>query len=194
MSGMRVGYARCSTVEQDVEAQRQALIGLGVEVERIYVDHGLSGRHRDRPALNEAVAAVRRGDTFIVTKLDRLARSVRDAHDLVDVLTSRGVTLQIGASVHDPEDPVGRLLLNVLAMVAEFESDLIRARTREGMALARAKGRLKGRKPKLSARQAVLLRELHSAGQHTSAELAELFGISRATVYRTLKTRAEPDS
>ncbi|UXW87075.1 recombinase family protein [Microbacterium azadirachtae] len=191
MTGIRIGYARCSTAEQDVEVQRQALVALGVELERVYVDHGLSGTNRDRPALNQALAASRQGDIFIVTKLDRLARSVRDARDIVDTLTSRGVTLQIGASVHDPDDPVGRLLLNVLAMVAEFESDLIRARTREGMALARAKGRLKGRKPKLTTRQAALLRELHAAGQHSSAELAELFGISRATVYRTLRANPE---
>lgn len=194
MTGILIGYARCSTADQDVEVQRRALASLGVAPERIYVDHGLSGRNRDRPALNEALAATRRGDTFIVTKLDRLARSVREASDLVDTLTNQGVILQIGSSVHDPQDPVGRLLFNVLAMVAEFESDLIRARTREGMALARAKGRLKGRKPKLTLRQASLLAELHAAGQHSSAELADLFGVSRATVYRTLKARTESES
>jgi DNA invertase Pin-like site-specific DNA recombinase len=90
--------------------------------------------------LRDAPAAVRAEDTLVVTKLDRLARSIRDARDLIDELTTRGVWLQIGGSVHDPNDPVGRLLLNVLAMVAEFEADLIRARTREGMAVAKARG------------------------------------------------------
>jgi len=86
----------------------------------------------------------------VVTKPDRLARSLPDARDIVDELTSRDVKLNIGGSVHDPTDPVGRLLFNVLAMVAEFESDLIRMRTREGMKVAKAKGRLRGKKPKLS--------------------------------------------
>lgn len=88
-----------------------------------------------------------------MTKLDRSARSVPDARDIVAELTASGVRLQLGASVHDPTDPVGRLLFNVLAMVAEFEADLIRARTREGMAVAKAKGRLRGKKPKLTPRQ-----------------------------------------
>jgi len=85
------------------------------------------------------------------------------------------------------KSPVGRLLLNVLSMVAEFEADLIRARTREGMAVAKAKGRLKGKKPKLSRRQAAHLPDLHQAGQHTVSELAELFGVGRATVYREIE-------
>ena len=86
----------------------------------------------------------------MVTRLDRLARSVPDARDLVDELTQKGVRLRIGESVHDPTDPTGRLLFNALAMVAEFEADLIRARTREGMRVAKAKGKLKGKKLKLA--------------------------------------------
>ncbi|MGH3565597.1 MAG: recombinase family protein [Pseudonocardia sp.] len=121
--------------------------------ERIYVDHGLTGVNRDRLGLREALAACRAGDTLVVTKLDRLARSLPDASDIVDELTSGQVKLNLGGSVHDPTDPVGRLLFDVLAMVAEFESDLIKMRTREGMRVARAKGRLRGKKPKLSARR-----------------------------------------
>ena len=84
---------------------------------------------------------------LVVTKLDRLARSLPDARDIVEELTTRQVKLNLGGSVHDPEDPVGRLLFNVLAMVAEFESDLIRMRTREGLAVARAAGKLRGANP-----------------------------------------------
>lgn len=80
----------------------------------------------------------------MVSKLDRLARSVPDARDIVDELTSRGVRLNLGGSVHDPTDPIGRLLFTVLSMIAEFEADLARSRTREGMAVAKAKGRLSG--------------------------------------------------
>ena len=88
--------------------------------------------------------------------------------------------------MYDPTDPVGRLLFNVLAMVAEFESDLIRLRTREGMKIAKAKGHLRGRKPKLTVRQAAHLVHLLAAGEHSTAELAELFGVGRSTVYRAL--------
>src|SRR6266487_2305009 len=150
---MLIGYARCSTDAQDLTAQRDALTALGVHPDRIYTDHGLTGTNRARPGLREALAACREGDTLVVTKLDRLARSLPDARDIVGELTERGVRLSIGGSVHDPADPVGRLLFNVLAMVAEFEADLIRARTREGMAVARAKGRLRAKSPKLSPTQ-----------------------------------------
>ncbi len=117
-----------------------------------------------------------------MTKLDRLTRSVPDARDISAELAAAGVRLSFGGSVHDPTDPIGRLLFNALAMVAEFESDLIRARTREGMAVAREKGRLRGRSPKLSPAQEKHLVELHAAGNHSSAELAELFTVGRATV------------
>jgi DNA invertase Pin-like site-specific DNA recombinase len=121
-----------------------------------------------------------------VTKLDRLARSLRDATDIAEELTRRGVKLNLGGSTYDPTDPVGRLLFKVLGMVAEFESDLIRARTREGMSTAKVRGKLKGRKPKLSPAQERHLVALHRAGDHSIAELVELFGIGRATVYRAL--------
>jgi DNA invertase Pin-like site-specific DNA recombinase len=140
-------YARCSTDQQDLTAQRDALLGLGVEAERIYVDHGLTGTNRERPGLREALAACRAGDTLVVTKLDRLARSLPDARAIADELTTRQISLSLGGSVYDPTDAVGRLLFNVLAMVAEFESDLIRLRTREGMKVAKAKGRLRGKQP-----------------------------------------------
>src|SRR3954471_12934609 len=172
---------------QDLTAQRDGLHALDVEPERIYVDHGLTGTHRDRPGLREALAACRAGDTLVVTKLDRLARSLPDARDIVDELTRRDVKLSLGGSVHHPADPVGRLLFNVLAMVAEFEADLIRARTREGMKVAKAKGRLRGKQPKLTPTQEAHLVELHRAGTHTGAELSELFSVARSTVYRALQ-------
>ena len=189
--GLLIGYARCSTDTQDLTAQRDALAGLGVAEDRVYVDHGLTGTNRTRPGLREALAAGRAGDTLVVTKLDRLARSLPDARDIVEELTQRGVKLNIGGSVHDPSDPIGRLLFNVLAMIAEFESDLARMRTREGMKVARAKGRLRGKQPKLKPSQEAHLIDLWRAGEHTSAELAELFGVGRSTVYRAIK-RAEP--
>jgi len=190
MSPLKVGYARVSTDEQDLTAQRDGLASLGVEPERVYVDHGLTGRNADRDGLRQALAACRGGDILVVTKLDRLARSVRDAHQIADALAVREVKLSIAGSVYDPTDPMGKLLFNVLAMVAEFEADLIRARTREGMKVAKSKGRLRGKPPKLNSRQESHLVQLHAAGEHTIGELAELFGVGRSTVYRALERAA----
>lgn len=194
MTALHIGYARVSTAEQELTAQINALRALGVEDEQIFVDHGYTGTNRARPGLREALAACRKGDTFVITKLDRLARSLPDARDIVEELTRRQVKLSIGGSIHDPNDPVGRLLFNMLAMVAEFESDLIRARNREGMQIAKAKGRLRGRKPKLSPAQEKLLVDTYRRGQHTTAEIAALFNVARSTVYRTIqRTPVEPE-
>lgn len=139
MTATLIGYARCSTDKQDLAAQRAALEKLGVASERIYTDHGLTGTNRSRPGLDQALAAVRTGDTLIVPKLDRLARSVPDARNIADALVARGIKLALGASVYDPADPMGKMFFNILATFAEFEADLIRLRTREGMAIARAR-------------------------------------------------------
>lgn len=184
---MLIGYARVSTSDQDLTAQRNGLHTLGVLNENVYVDHGLTGTSRARPGLREALAACREGDTLVVTKLDRLARSLPDARDIADELTTKGVALNLGGSVYDPTDPIGRLLFNVLGMVAEFEADLIRARTREGMAVAKAKGRLRGKQPKLSPAQERHLIDLYRQGAHTTTEIADLFKVARSTVYRAIE-------
>jgi DNA invertase Pin-like site-specific DNA recombinase len=181
MNELLVGYARVSTEHQDLTAQRNSLAALGVGDDRIYVDHGLTGTNRDRPGLRLALAACHIGDTLVVTKLDRLARSLPDARDILDELTRRNVRLSLGGSLHDPTDPVGRLLFNVLAMVAEFEADLISMRTREGMKVAKAKGRLRGKQPKLTVNQAKHLLELRDGGNYSTSELEELFRVGRST-------------
>lgn len=187
MTGLLIGYARVSTSEQDLATQQAALTALGVLPENLYVDHGLTGTNRERPGLGKALAAVRAGNTLVVTKLDRLARSLPDARDIADELNRKGVALSLGGSIYDPKDPVGRLLFNVLGMVAEVEADLIRARTKEGMAIAKAKGKLKGKQPKLSPAQRKHLLSIAAQGEHTQSELAELFNVSRTTIYRELK-------
>ena len=186
MTKTLIGYARCSTDKQDLSAQRAALVELGVAPDRIYTDHGLTGTNRSRPGLDQALAAVRYGDTLVVPKLDRLARSVPDARDIADSLIAHGVKLALGSSVYDPTDPMGKMFFNILATFAEFEADLIRMRTREGMAIARAKGKLRGKQPKLSAKQQKELRRMHDSGDHSISDLAELFSVSRPTIYRTL--------
>ena len=187
MDALLVGYARCSTDQQDLTAQRDGLARLGVTPDRIYVDHGLTGTNRERPGLREALAACRAGDTLVVTKLDRLARSLSDARAIADELTTRQVSLNLGGSVYDPNDAIGRPLFNVLAMVAEFESDLIRLRTREGMKVAKAKGHRRGKQPKLNRRQEAHLVSLIDSGEYSTAEVAELFSVGRSTVYRAIE-------
>ncbi|BAJ83069.1 MULTISPECIES: recombinase family protein [Acidocellaceae] len=186
MAHTLIGYARCSTDRQDLAAQRAELEQLGVKPDRIYTDHGLTGTNRARPGLAQALAAVRKGDTLVVPKLDRLARSVPDARAIADELITRGVKLALGAAVYDPTDPMGKMFFNILATFAEFEADLIRLRTREGMAIARAKGKLRGKRPTLSERQQKELRRMYDTGNYSITDLADLFSVSRPTIYRTL--------
>src|SRR5262245_21517917 len=191
MTATRIGYARCSTDKQDLTAQQAILQDLGVAPERIYMDRGLTGTTRARPGLDQALAAVRAGDILVVPTLDRLARSVPDARQIADSLVARGVKLALGTSVYDPVDPMGKMFFNILATVAEFEADLIRMRTRECMAMARAKGKLRGKPPKLSDKQQRELCRMHETGEYSISDLAELFSVSRPTVYRTLARHAQ---
>ena len=192
MTATLIGYARCSTDRQDLAAQHQALLELGVAEDRIYTDHGLTGTTRARPGLDQALAAVRQGDTLVVPKLDRLARSVPDARAIAGQLQEHGVKLAFGQTLYDPDDPMGKLFFNILATFAEFEAGLIRMRTREGMAIARSKGKLRGKQPKLSDRQQRELCRMHATGDYSISDLAELFSVSRPTVYRTFNRHHSP--
>ncbi|HAS6027245.1 recombinase family protein [Vibrio vulnificus] len=185
MTGIKIGYARCSTDQQDLTAQIDTLINLGVPTDRIYTDKGLTGSNRQRLGLEQALAVVRRGDTLVVPKLDRLARSVPDAKGIADILQARSAKFALGDNIYDPADPMGKMFFNILATFAEFEGDLIRLRTKEGMAVARSKGKLKGKQPKLSEKQQKELCRMRDTGQYSISVLAELFTVFRATVYRT---------
>ena len=121
----------------------------------------------------------------MVTKLDRLARSVPDARTIGDDLAARGVKLSLGGQVHDPSDPTGKMFFTILATLAEV--DLLRMRTHEGMAVARAKGRLRGRQLRLSTKQHDEPRRMHASGDYSITDLGELFSISRPAVYRALR-------
>lgn len=187
MTNVMIGYARCSTDKQDITARRRVLIELGVPEHRIYTDHGLTGRNRDRPGLAQALAAVRAGESLVVPKLGRLARSVPDAHAIADELERHGVSLALGKQVYDSKDPMGRVFFNILATFTEFERDLIRMRTREGMRIARDKGKLRGKPPKLSDQQQRELLKMHATGEYSISDLSKLFKVSRPTVYRTIR-------
>jgi len=194
MSALLVGYARCSTDQQDLTAQREGLTRLGVAVDRVYVDHGLTGTNRERPGLREALAACRAGDTFGGDQA-RPPRPIpaRRPGDRGRAHRSAG-QLNLGGSVNDPTDAVGRLLFNVLAMVAEFESDLIRLRTRESMKVAKVKGRRRDKQPNLNRRQEAHLVSLVHSGEYSTAEVAELFGVVRSTVCRAIERQRNEEA
>ncbi len=184
--GIKIGYARVSTEHQDLQAQRDGLIRLGVGADRIYVDHGRTGKNRERHGLEKALAACRAGDTLVVTKLDRLARSIKDAHQIAEELEARGVALSIDGSIYDPADPMGKMVFSMFAVFAEFESDLISVRTKEALAVPERRRKMTGRQPKLSAAQRKQVIRLHEEGEHTPTEIGAMFGVSRQTVYRVI--------
>jgi DNA invertase Pin-like site-specific DNA recombinase len=186
--GALIGYVRCSTIAQDTEIECAVPAGYGVPADRIYVDEGLTGTGTGWPGLDQALAAVHAGDTLIVPRLDRFARPVPDARSQAGIITGRGARLQIGPAVYNPRDPFGKMFFNILAAFAEFEVDIIRLRTIEGMARARQRGKLKGKRPRLNPRQRAHLLQLDREGKKNPAEL---FGVSRATIYRELKKAQE---
>ncbi|WP_425580078.1 recombinase family protein [Tsukamurella spumae] len=187
MDGMLIGYARCSTRGQDLRAQEHELRKAGVAPERIYTDSGFTGRNTNRPGLKTALEVVREGDTLIVTKLDRLGRSILDLHNIASELTEKGVKLSWGGTTYNPLDPAGKLFFAMLAAFAEFESDLIRARTREGLAEARRQGRIPGRPSTLTALQQKRLYDDYESGKYTVAQLMELYPLKRAAMYATIE-------
>lgn len=189
--GVRIGYGRVSTAEQNVEIQREALLELGADPDRIYLDRGASGRRRVRPALEQALRDLRDGDELVVTKLDRLGRSLSDLLEISNEIRDKGASLTVGRVTYDPTDPMGALMFQVLGMVAEFEVSMNRERTREGVARAKAEGKYRGREPKLSPADAKRLREMHAAGGYSAAELGRFFGLHRTSVYRYLDKTGE---
>jgi DNA invertase Pin-like site-specific DNA recombinase len=190
VTGTLIGYARCSTDQQDLTAQREMLIRRGVDEDRLYLGNGLTGTPRARPGLDQALAAVRAGDTLVVPKLDRLARSVPDARAIGDSLAACSVKSSLGGQVYDPSDPMGKMFFNILATFAEFEVDLLRMRTREGMAVARARASCAEDSRNSAPSGTREFRRMHDSGYYTIADPAELFWVSRPTVYRGLQRRA----
>ena len=190
MDALLIGYARVSTEEQDLSAQRDALAALGVGVERTYVDQGLTGTNRERPGLPRPWPPVAPATPWSwPSSTAWLAPSPMPGPSSRSSPAERSSAAWAAQST-TPLTRWDGLLFNVLAMVAEFEGDLIRMRTREGMKVARAKGRLRGKQPKLNVRQDLHLVALHRAGEHSVAELGDLFGVTRSTVYRAIQRDA----
>lgn len=186
MVGTVIGYARCSSDSHDVTEQRDTLRELGVADDLVHLDHGLVDRHRRRPGLEQALAVAHPGDTLVVPRLERLARSVPDARDIAKSLTDRGIKLRVGRQVYDPADPMGKVFFDVVATVAELENDLRRLTAEELLRIARTNPRPRGRQRRLTAKQQAELRHMYITGVYSAADLAEVFTVSRTTVYKIL--------
>lgn len=180
---MRIGYGRVSTRDQHPEAQADALTA--ARCERIFLDTA-SGKLARRPELDEALRGLRAGDQLVITKLDRLGRSLEHLIELSNQLQARGVDLVVLDQGIDTSTAVGRMFFQILGSIAEFEHALMSERTMDGLAAARARGRTGGQKPKLGPRQARLAREMYEAGELTVAQIAAEFGVTRPTIYRHL--------
>lgn len=178
---MILGYARVSTVDQNLDSQRDALTAAGAE--RIFADT-ISGTVRARPALDELLKQLRAGDVIIVTKYDRLARSLKDLLELVDQIKERGAGFRSLAEDIDTTTPAGRLVFHVFASIAQFERERISERTREGLEAARKRGRVGGRPPALSPAQRVEVRRMRDDEKRPLPEIAQLFRVSTKTIRR----------
>ena len=183
---MEIGYARVSTGEQMLNLQLDALQSAGCD--KIYQETA-SGAKADRPVLEEVLSYIRAGDTLVVWRLDRLGRSLEHLIDVVAALAERGVGFKSLTEQIDTTTPGGKLIFHVFGALAEFERDLIRERTQAGLAAARARGRLGGRPKKLTdPKQLELARSLYAGGQIDVATICRTLGISRATLYRAVKS------
>jgi DNA invertase Pin-like site-specific DNA recombinase len=190
LPGVRIGYGRVSTTDQNPEAQRDALAAVGCE--QIFLDKA-SGKLAARPELDKALLVANRpGDQLVVTKLDRLGRTLEHLIELSRTLERREVDLVVLDQGIDTSTAVGRMFFQILGSIAEFEHALMSERTRDGLAAARARGRTGGQKPKLGPRQAALAQQMydeldeHGKRRYTVAQIAAEFGVTRPTIYRHL--------
>jgi len=187
--GHLLGYARVSTTDQDAALQLDALNAAGCY--RVFVDT-MSGSLERRPELDKLLDQLRPGDTLVVWRLDRLGRSIRHLIDQLHVLADRGVGFRSLQETIDTTSPGGRLVFHVFAALAEFERDLIRERTNAGLQAARARGRRGGRPPQLTANQVRTARRMYEQQDMTVAQIGQVLGVSRTTIYRTLNRQPEP--
>jgi len=187
---MRIGYGRVSTRDQNPDAQEDAL--KDADCDQIFVDKA-SGKLASRPELDKALIAARDGDEFVITKLDRLGRSLKNLIELSEQLDKKGVNLVVLSQGIDTSTPAGRMFFHILGAIAEFERSLIVERTRDGLEAARARGRVGGRKQALKPRQVKLAQEMYDElgddgkRKHTVQEIANELGVARTTIYRYLE-------
>lgn len=178
---MLVGYARVSTDDQKLDLQIDALKDVGCE--RIFSDK-ISGAKADRPGLKQALDFVRKGDTLVVWKLDRLGRSLKHLIDTVNELNDRGVGFKSLQEGMDTSTPGGKLIFHVFGALAEFEREIIRERTQAGLKAARARGRLGGRPRVMDAAKLKIASTLMRDQTMSISQICKQIGVSRATLYR----------
>jgi len=186
---MKIGYARVSTREQNLNLQIDALQKAGAE--RLYKEV-VSGARAERPVLNELLQNIRSGDILIIWKLDRLGRSLKHLIELVNELMNKGIDLQSINGPIDTTTPQGRLSFNLFASLAEFERDIIRERTQAGLSAARARGRKGGRPKGLSKKAestACAAETLYNEGKLSVQQIAVQLGIAKSTLYSYLRYR-----
>ncbi len=180
---MKIGYARVSTVEQNNDLQIDALKKEGCD--KIFEEKA-SGAQRDRPELKSALEYARAGDTIIVWKLDRLARSLKQLIETVEDLEKRGIGFKSITESIDTSTSGGRLIFHIFASLAEFERNIIRERTRAGLESAKARGRTGGRPSKMSEEDIEVAKTLLKNPDITAKEVAKRMGVSFATLYRLI--------
>lgn len=188
---MLIGYARVSTIDQHLEPQLDALSAAGVDGERIYTDKAM-GAHADRPGLASALKALREGDTLVVVKLDRLARSVKHLIELGETIQGKSAALRVLDAGIDTGTPVGRLTFHIVGALAEFELALISERTQAGLRAARERGRRGGRKRKLEGAPLKLAQALWADLSIPITDIAGQLKVSRRTLFRELGPRPVP--
>ncbi len=180
---MLIGYARVSSQDQSADLQRDALGRAGCE--RIF-EETASGARRERPQLHAALDYMRPGDTLVVWRLDRLARSLKQLIETVEGLEGRGIGFRSLTEAIDTTTSGGRLVFHIFAALAEFERSIIRDRTRAGLAAARARGRLGGRPAALGSDDLIAAKALLRDPAITVAQVAERLGVAPSTLYRHL--------
>ena len=180
---MRLGYARVSTREQDTQAQLQALKTAGCD--RIFQEQASGGRW-DRPELQKLLDQLRKGDTLVVWKLDRLSRSLKDLLLTLDKIDGAGAGFESLTETIETQSAAGRMMMQMIGAFAEFERTMLKERTREGLNLARKRGRIGGRRPKLTEQQRKEVINMIITGQKTNADAARLFNVHPSTISRLI--------
>jgi DNA invertase Pin-like site-specific DNA recombinase len=180
---MIYGYARVSTADQNLDRQKDALTKYGID--KLFCEK-MSGTKKNRPELDLMLETIQSGDTIVIESLSRLGRSVKNLAELMELLNEKGVRLVSLKETIDTTSSTGRLLFTILSSLAQFEADVLRERTREGLNAARARGRCGGR-PKTDAKAVQKAVALYQTKQYSVTEVTDLTGVSKATLYRAIK-------